>query len=418
MIKATFFVIVAVLLIFILVERTVVDLPWVFQNRSMSLIAYTSNSDFILKIPFHMIHNVRLHWDPDSLFGAWRSQFSSCRESAIFMSYNFIPSPYFVEAFGKTLMCIPFHGCGDGAVPSIHFIHQKEGSSLAMKRRYMSAMDRWHTMGVHHRILQSIKFTHVQHRNLGWVQHAKYLLIDRHIFSVHSAACIRNKWDECGLTGESYNVGKQIQQHVDQIMTLAHRTHILPVDTNIPAIQSLPTPYSRGVDASGVFLSKMVGDFGSLFLSGIIWALQHAEDTIDILTPNYNSAIIDKVFSNSSAKVRIIAYSSHNSTILQPLIFPSTQDFAKKHQRNNVSLRYYGLPGSGGRGMTPSGRDAVIHSKLIVIDGHWVFFGSMNMDRFMTNGQSDSAVLMDSIEVAAGATKRFEIYWADSNWNS
>jgi hypothetical protein len=329
------------------------------------------------------------------------------------MSYNFMN----VEEMGKVLMSTPFNQDTQANIPSIHFIHQKIFMSN-MKNKYEMAIAQWHRMGVCRKILCCIKFTHVQHRYISWVQHAKYNLIDGCIFSIHSAACVRPEWGENGVTGESYQIGLQVQKHVDQILLLPHSTYIIPVPNSdgmsMHTSQLHDTPH-RGKVASGVLISKDVGDFNNALLSCIICAIKNAKTSIDILTPNYNSIIIFKAFPKSNVQVRIIVFSGHNETFLHPLYFPKSYVFAQKNQSPNILLRYYGRSGSRGHGPTRSGRDAVMHSKLLIVDGRWVFFGSMNMDRFSTSGQSEAALLIDSTDVANDATKQFERYWIDSN---
>jgi len=52
---------------------------------------------------------------------------------------------------------------------------------------------------------------------------------------------------------------------------------------------------------------------------------------------------------------------------------------------------------------------ATLHTKALVIDGHWVLVGSMNLDPRSANLNTEMAVLVDSAELASQVRHQFEI---------
>lgn len=299
----------------------------------------------------------------------------------------------------------------------------------------------WRQMGVNFELVQ-VQFFAWKHFLTDNI-HAKFLIVDRVKYSIHS--CNVESYSH-GCNGSWVEAGIEIHDPPSaQALTGFFNRHVNN-NWHVRKIHASPPPTRSGVpemlvtnplvekichsypvsdeedknmhdpNSSGYLIGKTVYNPGTVRQS-LATLLRNAQKSIHILTPNFNDDLLWKsLFESSCTEKRVMWGNEFNVDVpwIQENLLGWSNNhqiwarIAKETQSANLEVKWYGDP----QGKLVQGKvEHVVHAKLMIIDDFITVVGSINLDLYSTVASVELGVVVESWPIAQQANEMFSRLW-------
>jgi phosphatidylserine/phosphatidylglycerophosphate/cardiolipin synthase-like enzyme len=303
----------------------------------------------------------------------------------------------------------------------------------SMKRDFARTFAFWKSTGVDLTQL-TIEVRTWNHYLLNNI-HEKFLLVDNDKVLIRSSniedysSGSKGSWREVGCAFKSEEIGKRLKDRFNVYWEKANPLKVaLGNETEAfnyqPPLAVPPCLKFENISAQLFFQNPRASPFStnhsSLSTSALLYLLDSAKESIDIMTPNFNDLTVlavlrCKVMQGVQVRLMCCHHLNADYPILQKyfLGYRSNKQMWQEFLYDIAPLfqcKYYTKRDTPN---IPTFRkeEDVVHAKMIVVDGHRVAMGSVNVDVFSLVNSGELLFLLHSKEIGKACFYFFNSLW-------